>query len=151
MAVEVRSVESGHAVLVTAARGQLIVRYGPNGLGAASGEGRISADMGDALLGAYDKLIERSGRALVFFDGADVTGADAQLIETAGSWVVKQTASVVTHALVRSKLLELSVSMLNLFSRRSTVELYTDRDKFLGVARREWPGFSLPTLAPRPG
>ncbi|MFO0556892.1 MAG: hypothetical protein U0269_02620 [Polyangiales bacterium] len=151
MAVEVRSIEAGQALIVTTARGRMMLRFGPNGLGCGVGEGRISADMAEPLLGAYDKLIERGGRAVVFFDGWDVTGADAQLVETAGSWVLKQRATIVTHALVRSKLLELSVSMINLVSRRASVELYTDRDKFHAAARRDWPGFTAPSLAPREG
>jgi hypothetical protein len=110
-------------------------------------EGRVTLDMCDPLLAMFQRAIDEDGRALSFIDAAEVTGADTALIERIADWVRARSAPMLTHTLIRSRLAQLSASMLQLLSRRTTLEVYVDRSKFMLVAQREWPGIVMPTFS----
>jgi hypothetical protein len=112
----------------------------------AIADGRLTVDMCDPILKLYDKAGTAGEQVTAFVDATRVTAVDTALVERASEWVKLRTTPVLTHALVRSKLLELSVTMLNMVTRRSVAELYTDEARFLLAARREWIAFTMPTF-----
>jgi hypothetical protein len=144
VSVEVREFDRG--TLIVGPRGRYFCRFGRSGLLAAIADGRLTVDMSDAILKLYDKAGTAGEQVTAFTDATRVSAVDAALVEKASEWVKRRATPVMTHALVRSKLLELSVTMLNMVSRRSVAELYTDEARFLLAARREWIAFTMPTF-----
>lgn len=142
-------IETERGLLLRDDRSQVIVRVGQPGLFVVVGEGHISRAIGERALQLFNDHTPKDTTFLSFIDASRVTSIVVDLVDSSKFWVSGRRTHSVSHMLVRSKLVHMTISAINLVSTRPVIEAYSDESAFLDIARRHWTGFVLPTLPRR--
>jgi hypothetical protein len=116
------------------------------------GECRIEVLGPGLLLGHASGVFDRKGievvmrhtersatgnRVTTFFDASELHSFDGDARDYAGTWLKSTSLDVRTHILVGSKLVELALQVIALFSGKRGLEVYADRSKWEAALQGE--------------
>src|SRR5262249_39072455 len=105
--------------------------------------GHSSTDMTGPLLAMMDKLLETPGELCFFADAADASSYDPAYRQAWPRWFLDKGQRVQCHLYVRSKIIAMGISVLNLAVGRRAIIGYSARNEFDAEIRRRAPGADL--------
>jgi hypothetical protein len=116
-----------------------------------SGSRSSSAEDGRAelaLLKELDSELKRAGTLTVFADLREMPRMSAQSRDLAATWMRENRANIkASHVLVRSKLVEMALSIVGMLVGGGILKLYSRPDAFLDLVREAAPKVTaLPTM-----
>lgn len=113
-------------------------------LGTSVGTSNQSVDA--AVLSVLEREIAKCGTITVFFDGRRMKYMSSGSKDVAGQWGKKFKGRVELHVLIKSKVLEMALSILSMVVG-TTVHFYSNELAFVRAVAKVVPRFrSLPTL-----
>lgn len=99
-------------------------------------QGMLSGDSAKPILDFYESLMVRGAAITSFIDASEVSSVDSEFRDRASGWSKSHPNKNETHVLLRSKMVEMAISLMNLFSGRPGMHAYTDRAKWEGAAKK---------------
>lgn len=153
MAVADRQVHSDGSVLITGAGIQFRVQALKPGHVLLTVHGGRSKHDEDAaaerlMLDELSAEMRRSGPIVIFADMRGSSSMGAQSRDVATEWLHRHKRDILaSHVLVRSKLIEMAMSIVAMVVGGGLLHVYSSVPAFLAVVRGAVPGFlDLPTL-----
>lgn len=95
------------------------------------------------LAAAMEAEVARSGRTMVFANMLEAPRMSTESRDAWATWTKRLQPNISGHCLVRSKLLEMALSLITMFSR-SEMQSYSDIDRFEAAMRAAAPNAVLP-------
>ena len=114
--------------------------------GGARGPGDAAAEL--ALLREFEIELERSGMLTVFADLRESTRMGGESREATATWMRKYQGRInASHVLVRSKLMEMAMSIVAMLVGGGVIKMYSRPQVFLDLLRQTAPKLvKLPTI-----
>jgi hypothetical protein len=98
-----------------------------------------------ALTEAMEAEVAAHGRTVIFVNLLEATRLGAEARDSWAAWAKKHRQQTSAHLLVRSKLVEMGLSLIAMFSG-ADLKVYTDLERFLDAMRQAAPKAALPKL-----
>lgn len=104
-----------------------------------------------AMMTELDRELERAGTLTVFADLRDTSRMAAASRELAANWMRRHQARINgSHVLVRSKIMEMAMSIVAMLVGGGMVKIYSKPDAFLALVRKVAPKMTeLPSVPER--
>ncbi len=94
---------------------------------------------------ALDAEIAREGRITVFANLYETSRMASDVRDAWGAWSKKTKASTAPYCLVRSKLMEMAMSLISMFSG-ANLKVFSDPQPFVDAMKRAAPQVKLPEI-----
>ena len=94
---------------------------------------------------ALDDEIAREGRITVFANLAEASRMAGEARDAWSAWSKKTNASTTPYCLVRSKIMEMALSLISMFSGAS-LKVFSDPQPFIDAMKRAAPSVRLPEI-----
>jgi hypothetical protein len=104
-----------------------------------------------AMMAELDRELERAGTLSVFADLRDTSRMAAASRELAAKWMRRHQARInASHVLVRSKIIEMAMSVVAMLVGGGMVKIYSNPDVFLALVRKVAPKMTELPRVPEP-
>jgi hypothetical protein len=94
---------------------------------------------------ALDAEIAREGRITVFANLYETARMNSEVRDAWGAWSKKTQAKTTPYCLVRSKLMEMAMSLISMFSG-ANLRVFSDPTEFLAAMKRTVPHIKPPEI-----
>jgi phosphopantothenate synthetase len=103
--------------------------------------GMITADFVAPVIEDGDKLLRQSGRCTFMVDSYDARHTETAFRDGLMDWLREHKGVVRANLLVRSKVLELAATVVNLFVGTPVIEVFSSIDAWERAGREHFPAF----------
>jgi hypothetical protein len=134
----------GHLTIPTV-RGQADLDVIAPGAITITVSGAIVASAYAPLTQYLETQLAMAPRLFAFVDASELQSFDSDTRDRFAAWARALPKPLVSHVLVRSKVIELGVTLINVLFRDKNIIAYTDRKKWLAAAKQL--GFALESKA----
>jgi hypothetical protein len=139
---------SDGSVLRTSDRVSLHVTEFTNGVVRHTCVGRMPGELCRCVTDNGEAQIKRFGRVVFMVDGYDST-VSTEFREEIAAWFRDHREVAVARILIRSKLLDMAISVANLVAGKHVLIPYSDVGEWESAGRRECPHFARLVASPR--
>lgn len=134
------SLKDGSTELVSD-RGSARMRRLASGIALITCRGVFSEAFHPPMEDFVERSVEAAGPIIVFVDGWELHSVETGFRERWTEWFRKNRQRVRVHMLVRSKLLEMAISLVNLFAEAPAIQIYSAADDWERGCAAHHPGF----------
>jgi hypothetical protein len=104
--------------------------------------GAMTGEMCDELFAFYEEQMRSAQVVLSFLDASEVRAIDGPFRDRAAAWTRAHPNKNETYVLLRSKMVDMAVSLINLLSGKLALHSFTDRARWTEQATKL--GLALP-------
>ncbi len=143
-----REIQFDRSILFTSPGGAALVSFLAPGVLLLTGAGGYQPTAAEGPMPDMDQEIARAGKLVLFLNMLDRERLSGGSREMWLPWLKRHHGKIETHVLVRSKLLDMAMTVMAIVGGGVTLKSYSSPDEFVKAIARVVPGFTRLPVVP---